>query len=145
MQLGLKRFERVLRFLEAAAANASKIVCRDCVTPRREAAVATKAGEMRDDPDEDLLSGIARVFGMPEHSQREPIDLILHAANELFDGGRIAGAGSSNQRSMRVAADGHCSSSSFKRLSSASRVRTWASKAPSSNSSGSGGAYSTKL
>src|SRR5437899_7082753 len=145
MQLGLKRFERVLRFLEAAAADASKIICRDCVTPGRETAVAAKAGEMRDNADEDLLSGIARVFRMPKHSQREPIDLILHAANELLDSGRIAGAGPSHQRSVRVDADGHCSSSSFKRLSSASRLRTCSPKAPSSNSSGRGGAFSTKL
>src|SRR5438132_2867765 len=90
VKFGFEALECVAHRLDPALPHSPKIVRRDGEAPRREAAIAAIAREVRDDPDEDLLRRVARVLRMPKHAKSQRIDLILDCFDELLDRRRVA-------------------------------------------------------
>lgn len=96
---------------------------------------------MGDDLDEDFLRGILGVGGVREHPHGQPIERALQGAHQ--HGQRRAVSMPRGAHLFRVKKD-HASSLSRSDTSSLDRVFFCSSKAPSSISSGTGGAISTK-
>jgi hypothetical protein len=69
------------------------VVGRDAVRPGTERSLSSVRADARHDPDECLLRGVLRVVGMPEHAQREPIDVVLQRDEHRFERASVATTG----------------------------------------------------
>lgn len=65
--------------LKPAAAPVEKVVDRDPVDPRAHRGLAAVGVEASEDLEEDLLRGVLGVVGVPEHPQRQSVDIVTDA------------------------------------------------------------------
>src|SRR5207302_7994387 len=68
--------------LEGAPLPVQKVVDRDPVDPRLQAAAETKARELSDDSDEDLLGRVFRILAVPKHPESHIIDVGFNCSHE---------------------------------------------------------------
>src|SRR5205807_4303361 len=122
--------------LDGAPLPVQKVVDRDAVGPRFQAAAEIEARELSDDSHEDLLGRVFRILAVPQHSESHGIDVGLNCSHERVQ--RIAVSSDCASRNLLDSCYvAHCASRS--RLSSASSSRNvirWASIAPSNCTKG---------
>jgi hypothetical protein len=75
-------FRTLDRGLDQPLARPHELAHRDGVDPRHELGPAFERAEVRDDPDQDLLTGVLGVLGMAEEAQRQPVDRVLYLLDQ---------------------------------------------------------------
>ena len=125
--------------------DVENVVNGDSVDPRLQLAAKIELREPRDRTNEDFLRRILGVLAIPEHAEREAIDVALELPDKTVKGISIAGKGASRDVFERHRLFGHSSMSDFSVASSDVNATRCTSRAPSTCSSATGGAWSTKL
>ena len=79
--------------LAAAATDPPEVAGGDPPYPRLERALAAKGSEVREDNDKDLLRRVLGVGGVAEHTERQPVHVVLERVEDGARGLAVAGGG----------------------------------------------------
>src|SRR5262245_52133123 len=131
--------------LDRALLHVEDVVDGDSIDPRLELAAKVELRQPRDDAHKDLLRGILRVRSIPQHADREAIDIALQRSDEVVEGLPVAIDRLPREILERDRLRHHVSINDFSVASSDRRRALCASRAPSTCSSATGGACRTKL
>jgi hypothetical protein len=77
--------EAEMKTLDRALLHVEDEVHRHPIRPRLQAAPEVELRQPRDDADEDLLCRVLGVLPVPEHPQREPVDIGLKGAHQALE------------------------------------------------------------
>src|SRR5262249_26831296 len=98
---------------DPALAPVENVVRCNTVRPRTNGRLATIRPDTSHDSDQGLLGGVFGVLRVPEHPQRQPVDVVLEPCEHGFEGARVAATGGRGERSqLGVVYSGHSTSSS---------------------------------
>lgn len=117
----------------------------DPVDPGFQSAAEIELRQPRHHANKDLLRGIFRILAVPQHAESKAVDVALQISHETVEGVAISIDGPSGDVFECLWMWHHRSSNDFSVASSDCRVARWASSAPSTCSSATGGACRTKL
>jgi len=133
--------------LDPALLDVEQVVHRQAEHPGSQPASSVELREACHHAHQDPLRRVLRVGAVPEHAKGDRIHFRLQGAHELMDSfaGAVDGPADELREIVPVGLRGHASINAFKAWSSRARVSICSAKAPSSSSSGTGGACRTKL
>src|SRR5688500_12953147 len=138
LKIQVHAFDRALLHVE-------DVVDGDAVDPRLESAAEVELRQSRDRSNHDVLRGILRILTIPQHAESQTVDVALQGSDETIERLPVPVDGLPCKIFQRFGHLDHCSMSDFSVVSSDCSSTRCASRAPSTCSSATGGACSTKL